>query len=479
MIQLGRSVPLVFCLAFAPIASAQSGAGEAVPAAPLPAAPQAAAQAAPAGVAPAGAPAVAGPSITLDEAIHRAQTANSAFATAQANAGVAQAQKGIAIAGLLPGVTYNNQFLYTQGHVSPVVSATPISNGTAQPSVRYIANNTVHEYISQGEITETLGGAGISQLGSAAASAAAAKAQLEVARRGLVSTVVGDFYGVLAADQKAAIAQRALDEANDFDTNTRQREAGGEVARADVIKADLEVQQRQRDLGDAQLAAEKARLDLGVLLFPNPAQAYSPAGSLDQLPDIPSQADIQASAGSNPDLKAAVATLRAANYDVRAAWFGYLPDLSVSWFYGIDAPEFAVNGPDGTRNLGYSGLATLNIPIWDWFSTHEKIKQSAYRRDQARVDLTETQRQLLASLEELYREAQVSHDQLASLDQSVQTATEALRLTRLRYTAGEGSVLDVVDAQNSLVQAESGRVDGAVRYFVALAGLQTLTGRMP
>ncbi|MGH9917862.1 MAG: TolC family protein, partial [Nitrososphaerales archaeon] len=51
-------------------------------------------------------------------------------------------------------------------------------------------------------------------------------------------------------------------------------------------------------------------------------------------------------------------------------------------------------------------------------------------------------------------------------------------LTNLRYTAGESSVLDVVDAQNALISAENSEVDGVVRYRLALAQLQTLTGRL-
>jgi outer membrane protein TolC len=69
--------------------------------------------------------------------------------------------------------------------------------------------------------------------------------------------------------------------------------------------------------------------------------------------------------------------------------------------------------------------------------------------------------------------------QMTLLDQSIKTATESLRLTNLRYAAGEGTVLEVVDAQNSVVNAELSRADGAVRYYVALANLQTLTGNMP
>ena len=55
-------------------------------------------------------------------------------------------------------------------------------------------------------------------------------------------------------------------------------------------------------------------------------------------------------------------------------------------------------------------------------------------------------------------------------------AAESLRLTILRYQAGEASALEVVDVQNTLTQARNGYRDGEVRYHVAVANLQTLTG---
>src|SRR6185312_9484587 len=83
------------------------------------------------------------------------------------------------------------------------------------------------------------------------------------------------FYGVLENREKAAVAQRARDEAQSFSDLTRKLEAGREVAHADVVKADLSLQQRQREYSDAVLAADKARLDLGVLLFPDPRTPYT------------------------------------------------------------------------------------------------------------------------------------------------------------------------------------------------------------
>jgi len=130
------------------------------------------------------------------------------------------------------------------------------------------------------------------------------------------------------------------------------------------------------------------------------------------------------------------------------------------------------------HNLGYSAAITLDIPVWDWLSTQHKIKQSEIRRDAAKVVLSATQRQLIARLDEAYSEAEAARDQLASLDLSAATAAESLKLTKLRYSGGEATVLEVVDAQNAYVLAENAREDGRVRYEAARANLQTLTGTL-
>jgi outer membrane protein TolC len=410
--------------------------------------------------------------ITLAEAIQRAEKSDTTYASAVTDRKVAQAQTGIARSTLLPGVVYHNEYLYTQPQH---LNGKPITDAP-----RFIANNGIHEYMSQAVATETISGAGVTDWRKSAADAAAAKANLEVARRGLVSSVVTSYYEVLAADEKMAVMQRAMGEATHFGKTSEQLEKGGEVAHADTIKANLQVLQRQRDYSDAQLAAQKARLDLAVLLFADPLTPYSVTGDLQTLPELPLRSQIGASAKTgNPDIKAALAEFHAARLEVTSSWLDYVPALSLNYTYGIDAAQFATHSLDGMRNLGYSAYATLDIPIWNWFATQDRIKQSEARRDLAQVQLTSTQRRLVASLEELYSEAEVAKAQLATLDQSVGDARESLRLTNLRYSAGEASVLEVVDAQNTLIQTETSRADGAVRYYTALANLQTLTGNMP
>jgi outer membrane protein TolC len=413
--------------------------------------------------------------ITLEDAIRRAEANEPGYAMALADSRVSALDRSITRAQMLPGATYHNQYLYTE----PNGLVNQAGQGAAaQPAPKFIANNAVREYASQAVVNETVGLDHVAGIRRADAASALAAAELEVARRGLVAAVTGLYYELAAADNKLGAAQRARAEAADFTKLTSQREQAREAAHADVVKAQLVEQQRERDLSDAKLAAEKARLELAVLLFADPRTAYALASS-ENAPALASRSDVdQAAARNNPELKSALAALNVGNADVLAARAAYLPDLQMNVTYGIDAPQFAVNGPDGVRNLGYSASVTLDIPVWDWLSTAHKVKQSEIRRDAAKVALSATQKRLVARLDEAYDEAAAARDQLISLDASVATAAESQRLTRLRYQGGEATVLEVVDAQTAFLTAQNAREDGRVRYAAALAELQTLTGTM-
>jgi outer membrane protein TolC len=424
------------------------------------------------------APAAPAPgAITLEDALTRARANEPAFAAAVAANKVAALDHSIARSALLPSVVYHNQYLYTQPAHGPTQSAN--ASAAATTSVpRFIGNNSVHEYTSQGVVSETIGVQQVTAVAQASAAEAVASAELEIAHRGLVVTVTGLYYSALETEHKMAVAQRALDEANSFTQLTQHREDAREAAHADVVKSQLEQQQREREFADAKLLSEKARLDLAVLLFSDPHTPYMLV-DFTSAPALASKDEIEAAAAkNNAELRSALASMRAANLSVAAARAAYVPDLGLNFNYGIDAPEFAAHGPDGTRNLGYSATATLDIPVWDWFATHDRIKQKTALRDSAKVTLTATQRRLVAELDEYYDEATLARDQLQSLEQSAATARESLRLMRLRYSAGEGTVLEVVDAQNSVVAAETAREDGILRYQTALANLQILTGTM-
>jgi outer membrane protein TolC len=453
----------VACLLTVERVAGQEASGSAAPApAQNQAAPQPATAAAPASL-----------RLTLQDALDRARKNSTQFQAAVTTAGLAREDRKQAFAAVLPTVTYNNSAIYTQ-------SVGPVGFRATGAPVVFIANNQVHEYISQGNIHEAIDVAAVQNFRRASAAAAVARAQAEIASRGLVVTVVQNYYSLAAAQQKLETAKKAAGEGDNFLKITQDLEHGGEVAHSDVIKAELQAQDRRRQLEEAQLALLNARLDLAVLIFPDFNDNYEVADDLHAAVALPTLAEVQQRAArDNPDLRAALEAVKQGDHEVSGARAEYLPSLTLDYFYGIDANHFAVNSVfQGQKfsNLGSSIVGTLNLPIWNWGATQSRVKQAELRRDQTKRELSLAQRKLLAEIQSLYAEADTAMNELAGLNRSAELADESLRLTTLRYKNGESTVLEVVDAQTTFSSANSAYQDGAVRYRVALANLQTLTG---
>ncbi|HWY21006.1 MAG TPA: TolC family protein [Candidatus Acidoferrum sp.] len=410
--------------------------------------------------------------ITLQDALERARANDPQYHSSLTDLGVAREDRVQARAGLLPSISLNNSFIYTEGTGQPPACAL----SSTCPTSRFIANNGVHEYINQANAHEALSLTNFADYRKSSAALAEARAKAEIATRGLVVTVTQAYYGLIAAQRKYASAQRADTEARRFLKVSQDLQNGGEVARADVVKASIQAQQRQRDLQETQLDMQHSRLDLAVLIFREWNQNFSVVDDLQTPEPLPAFPEVEtAGKKNNPQLRSALAALAAANHQVTAAWGGLLPNLTVDYFYGIDSNKFAIR-TDGVRNLGYSTVATLQIPIFSWGADRSKLKQAELRRDQAKLELSHEQRQLLAHLRQFYEEASTARAEMESLASSAEMAAESLRLINLRYQAGESTVLEIVDAQNTLTQARNAYDDGQVRYRVAVANLQTLTG---
>jgi len=411
--------------------------------------------------------------LTLQDALALARKNEPTYNSVVTAAGVAGETRAQSRDALLPSVNFNTSVLYTQGSNNP----------NSPNSVRFIANNAPHEYISQGNVHQILDLASWENYRGSAALAAVAKAKAEVAARGLVVTVVQNYFAAASAEKKLESAARTADAGEKFLQLTQALEKGGEVAHSDVIKADLQAQERRRQLQEAKLELLNARLGLAVLLFPDFNDHFEIGDDLHGNVALPPQPEFEAQAAqSNPEIRSALASVQAASHDVNAARAGYLPSISLDYFYGIDAERYAVNGslppPDGTKfsNLGSSYIASLSLPVWNWGATQSRVRSAELQRTQAKRELSFAQRKLLADMRSLYSEAETALNELAGLQRSAELSEESLRLTTMRYQGGEATVLEVVDAQTTFAVANAAYQDGAVRYRVALANLQTLTG---
>jgi len=419
--------------------------------------------------APSGPPLV----ITLADALQRAKQIEPQFLAAAADAVIAREDRVQAKAGMLPAFSHTTQYVGNQGD-------------TPNPTGRFISMDGVNMYRSWLVARQDLSAGTFmgTPLHKAQAAEAAARAKLEIAQRGLAVTVTRSYYAFISAQRKYATTQQAAQQAQRFFDIAQQQERLGQVARSDVVKAEISARQQHQAFDEATLAMDNARLSLAVLLFPTFSENFSVVDDMQSGPALPPFGDVRAMAErGNPDLRAAGELLRAAGADVRLAKNALLPSIAVDAVYGIEANEFALHSvyvasPElgVLPNLGYAVTVNLSVPLWDWGGLRSKVHQSETRQRQAAVVLSQTQRQLVSNLYSMYNEALTARDAVDNLRRAAELSAESLRLTALRYQAGESTAFEMVDAQNTLVQARNAADDAEARYRVAIAELQTLTG---
>lgn len=410
--------------------------------------------------------------ITLQDALERAAKNSPQFQAAVTAVNLAREGRVQARAAMLPALTASTQYLNSQGNgISPVG--------------RFVTNDGIHVYRAWGIVHEDMPASFFISAGprGAAYAEALAKANQEIARRGLVMTVTNTYYALVVAERKYATAEQGLDDAQHLLSISQDLERGGEVAQADVIRFQIEENSAQQALRDAEAAMSTARLNLSVLLFPHLNQDFTVVDDLGVPPALPSFAEVEILARNhNPDVQAALAAMRQANLSVATARTAFLPSLSIDFDYGIEANAFALYSDNTTRpgirqpNLGYFATYALNVPVFDWGSLRSKLHQAEDQRALARVNLSFAERQTLALLYSYYNEAQAAWGGLDTLRNSAQLATRNLQLVTLQYKAGEVMVPSVLDAETALTQARNAYADGQARYRAALASLQTITG---
>jgi len=413
------------------------------------------------------------PTLTFRDALERAQRNDPQFQSAVSDARLAHEDRLQSRATPLPSLGLSSQYLNTQG------------NGLI-PTGKFVTQDGVHVYREWSVVRQDLSPATLTRTDYKRATAAETLSQTkaEKARLALALTVVKAYYGLVITQRKYTTAQEGLDQANRFVALGQSLERGGRKPHSDVVKFQLQQTAQQKFLREANLAMESARLDLAVLLFRDFDENFAIVDDLHQAPPVPSFSEVLALAEmKNPEMRIAMNSARVASLNVAMARQAFLPSVKVEVDYGIESNcvgvrcvDVSYRGLGPVRTVGYSMTAVLNLPVWDWGVKKSKLRQAEIKHEQANLELSAEQRQLVKNVHAAYNETQTALAHLGTLRSAADLAAENLRLNIARYQTDEAVALEVVDAQNSLTQARNALDDGELRYRVAVANLQTFTG---
>ena len=121
--------------------------------------------------------------------------------------------------------------------------------------------------------------------------------------------------------------------------------------------------------------------------------------------------------------------------------------------------------------------ASISLPLWDGFSRSARVSQARAAEDDARESLRAQALAVDGQLQSRLLAVRTSWEAARIQDLNRVAAREQLRLAQEKYRIGNGSGLEVSDAQNAVTQAEADYVTAVYDYHLAVVGLEAVVGR--
>jgi outer membrane protein TolC len=408
--------------------------------------------------------------ISLDEALRLANTQASTFQTALLNERIAAEDVRQAQAAFLPKVSAPLSYIYT----TPAIGLPPGEPRTQS----FISNDAIGVYDALVNLSGDFDIAGRlrATLAKNRALLAAAHAGTEVARRELAQAVVEAYYGLALANAQRRAAETNLSAAEEFEHITSLLLSGGEVASVDLTRAQLQTISRRDELEKARANEAVTAGSLRVLVG---YEFSRPIDTTDLALALPVDSEYRQfraeDVSKRPEFTQLDQQVRAARADIRIARADRLPSLSYSLNGGFNTDS--IRPPRLKEHTGASAAISFSIPIFDWGASRSRQRQA-----QLRVDVAENERTLaLRGFTQQFYAAQAQAADAAArirlARDGVGKAQDNLTASIARYRAGEAPIVEVTDAQTTLVAQRTALYQALFDYQTALARLRLTTGQ--
>jgi len=327
------------------------------------------------------------------------------------------------------------------------------------------------------------GGRLINQVKAADLLYKAAGQRLARSRQELTFNVSSVFFSILAQQkvvESLEFSRRVLEE------NIKRVDAliaAQKAAKVDRLRTEVRLADiQQRWVRERNVMAIQYRVLANLLGFAGaPNDPPSVQGELAPGPqvEIPDCETAFASARSHRgDYLAARSTLEAQARNVDAARAGHLPTVSLVGAYGERWALGTTTGPrgvDDSEDVGRIGVV-VEFPLFEGGRVEARIRDQLSKLAAAQERLRKLELQICLETETALLNIQSSRERIDATRKAVDQAMESLRIEGLKYDAGKGAILDVLDAQSALLDSQVNYYRALTDFHTALAQLRFATG---
>jgi outer membrane protein len=320
----------------------------------------------------------------------------------------------------------------------------------------------------------------------AKATVRAARAQLHSFEQQTLLDAVTQYFNVIRDKRTVEISrnnvtvlQRELEAAQD-------RFRVGEITRTDVAQAEARLSQAQTGLISAEAALVASQTAYASAIG-------HPPGALEAQPTLPplpeSEISAQAvAARNNPTLMSAVETQKASSAATSQAWGALLPSVSVVGSANYSEAESAQSALDPfgstiittvpVKRRGESVLLQARVPIYQAGAEYAGIRQAKQTDSQNRLLVAQTKRDLEEQVSNAWEQLRSAKASIASTQQQVNANEIAYEGVRQEAEVGSRTTLDVLNAEQELLNSQVALVRSQRDEYVAAYGLLAAVGQL-
>ncbi len=281
------------------------------------------------------------------------------------------------------------------------------------------------------------------------------------------------FLAVLRSQAFVGVQEQALKDAQGRLEQAQKQNRVGETATIDVQRFAAQVAQSNADLLIAQQSLQQSK-NVFNLTLARPIETPVELVDINDLPMVPGDADTLVKAGqsSRPEVRSLQDTIEALGLTARATEATLNPSLQVTVTHlrNLEPSGFSATGQTTT------GVLALNIPIFDSGVTRARVKEVRQQQVQAKIQLEQVQLGISQEVRTALSNLSNAKSRLDNARTQVDVTQEVFRISQIRQTAGEGTYVEVIDAETQLTTARNGLVNARYDYLTAYSQLQRAIG---
>jgi len=327
-----------------------------------------------------------------------------------------------------------------------------------------------------------LGGAGIAGVQVAMAAKDAAEQNLEDQRQELIYQTANAFYLCLLAKELIIVQEEAMEQAQANLDNVIKKYNVGMASGFDKMRAEVEVANLQPELiasrNNYQLALTQLRVILGLKRDADVAVSGEFKYQEDEFGQRPLDEIQKIALKDRPVIQALSEQKYIMKKGITLARSSFMPKLFFQTDYSYMAMRNDYKFTQDDFSKGFTSAISLQIPLFHGF-------RSSAQYQKARLDykkMLDTEKQafdgIAAETEVAYNNFQEAKQKYLAAKQTVDLATEALRLANMMYEEGVNTQLDVLNSQLALTRSKLSYVNSLYEYQIARYELRKVTGSL-